>query len=124
MRALLTALTFVIGCLGTAPARAFYCGNRLVSPGEPQTLVWYKCGAPDFTTWRVSYRTPSEHHGLGAGTRHFGFRTRHFGGAAPHGYVPVVIEVWVYNFGPRRFLQELSFENGELIEIEPLGYGY
>ena len=47
MKTLLTALTFVLGCLDPTPAWTFYCGNRLVSWGEPQTTVWYKCGAPD-----------------------------------------------------------------------------
>ena len=37
--------------------------------------------------------------------------------------VTAVIEVWLYDFGPRRFMEELSFENGRLIAIESLGYG-
>jgi uncharacterized protein DUF2845 len=124
MRTLLIALTFVVGCLEPTPAGAFYCGNRLVSPGERQTVVWYKCGEPDLRSWRVHYRTPSAARGFGLGAHHFGFGTHRCDETANSGAGPVVVEVWVYNLGSRRFLQELSFEDGCLIYIEPLGYGY
>jgi hypothetical protein len=124
MRTLLTSLAFVVVCLGPTPTEAFYCGHRLVSPGERQTVVWYKCGEPDLISWRVHYRAPSESHGFGLGAHHFGFRTHRCDETASSGVWPVVVEVWVYNFGPRRFLQELSFADGCLIDIEPLGYGY
>jgi hypothetical protein len=39
-------------------------------------------------------------------------------------YVPVVIEVWLYDFGPQRFVQEVSFEHGRVVALQPVGYGY
>jgi uncharacterized protein DUF2845 len=117
MRTLLTALTFVVGCLGSTPVGAFDCGNRLMSPGEPRTIVWYKCGVPDLRSWRVYYRTPSTSQSFGLGAHHFGFDVHHFGGLARSNSVPVLVEVLPYNFGSRWFLQELSFADGYLIDI-------
>ncbi len=37
---------------------------------------------------------------------------------------PVQQEKWLYNFGPRRFFQTLTFENRELVCIEDGEYGY
>ncbi len=110
MRVPLAVLLFFLVCLSTIPAWALRCGNRLVSLGEPQTAILYKCGAPDTTDRRVTYRVLSDNDS--------------FGVVRPLVYIPVVIDVWVYNFGPQRFMQELSFEDGRLIDIESLGYGY
>ena len=38
--------------------------------------------------------------------------------------VEVPVEIWLYNLGPNKFMQRLRFEDGELIEIESLGYGF
>ncbi|WP_082048073.1 DUF2845 domain-containing protein [Geoalkalibacter ferrihydriticus] len=37
---------------------------------------------------------------------------------------PAVVDEWTYNFGPRRFLLHLIFENGRLRQIETGGYGF
>jgi len=36
----------------------------------------------------------------------------------------VTISKWIYNFGPRRFMKTLIFENDKLINIESGKYGY
>jgi hypothetical protein len=110
MRAALAVFLFFLVCLSTIPAWALRCGNRLVALGEPQTAIWSKCGEPDTTERRVTYRVLSDKDS--------------FGVVRSLVYIPVVIEVWVYNFGPRRFMQEFSFEDGRLIYIQSLGYGY
>jgi Protein of unknown function (DUF2845) len=89
---------------------AFYCGRRLVSIGDPQVTVRYKCGDPDDIEWRVTYRVVYSHDP--------------YSGERETTYEPVVIEVWTYNFGPRRFVEELSFEQGRASDIQPIGYGY
>jgi hypothetical protein len=33
-------------------------------------------------------------------------------------------EVWTYNFGPSRLMQRIRFENGVVVKIESLGYGF
>ena len=37
--------------------------------------------------------------------------------------VTVLVEVWVYDFGPQRFMEELTFEDGVLIGSRALSYG-
>jgi hypothetical protein len=37
---------------------------------------------------------------------------------------PVRAEDWTYNFGPNRLMQRLRFINGQLHEIDTMGYGY
>lgn len=34
------------------------------------------------------------------------------------------IETWVYNFGPRRFMRRVTFEDGRVVRIETLGRGF
>ena len=113
MKAILTTVLCVLLCLETTSAWAVYCGNRLVSlvsHRETQTSVLYKCGEPDTASQYVHYR-PLQ-------------KTDAFGNTHTTGYVPVVIEVWVYNFGPKRFMEQFTFEDGRLTAIAPLGYGY
>jgi hypothetical protein len=107
---MLIMLALYLLCLDVAPAQALRCGNRLVSAGEAKLSVWQKCGEPEATDWYVTYRAlrGPEHSPV----------------ATPPVYVPVVIELWFYNFGPQRFQQEFSFEEGRLIGIRPLGYGF
>jgi len=103
-------MLFFLVCLGTVPAWALRCGNRLVDLGEPSAAVLQKCGTPDTMERRVIYRVLPD--------------ADAFGSVRSLVYVPVVIDVWVYNFGRQRFMQEFSFEDGRLVDIQSLGYGY
>jgi hypothetical protein len=87
-----------------------WCEKRVVVSGESQPAVVDQCGEPDATERRVTYRRLGE-----PGT---------FGALRGYADIPVVIERWVYNFGPQRLRQELWFEEGCLVAIQSLGYGY
>ena len=39
-------------------------------------------------------------------------------------YVEIPVEIWIYNLGPRRLMRRLRFEDGRLVDIETLDYGY
>ena len=110
MKARLAVFCFFLVCLSTVPAWALRCGNRLVSLGEPQTAVLHKCGEPNTTERRVTYRVQPDYDA--------------FGVPRAAVYISVVIDVWLYNFWPQRFMQELSFEDGRLLDVRSLGYGY
>ena len=43
---------------------------------------------------------------------------------ADRAYEEVVVEEWTYNFGPRRLMRQVIFENGFVRSIKQLGYGY
>ena len=98
-----------VGCLAT-PAGAFYCGRRLISSGDPQYKVQRLCGDPADRQWRVTYRPHSVPDPRS--------------GASVTIVEPVVIEVWLYDFGPQRFVEEVAFEDGRVVSVQPLGYGY
>ncbi len=93
--------------LGTA--QALRCGTDLVTEGDHVLEVLEVCGEPAYRDQRVIYKT----------VRH----RRPY-----HGHkeiqVPIVVEEWVYNFGPRRFMRRLRFYDGELVDVDTLGYGY
>ena len=94
----------------TSGASALDCDQRLVAVGDHALQVRERCGEPASVSARTETRTEL------AGTRGSAFRGSAFS-------VTVAIEVWVYDFGPRRFMEELTFENGILRSMRPLGYG-
>ena len=105
------------------PALAFRCGSRIVSEGDHYSKVLKYCGEPVGVQERVIYREG---------------RTRpRFRVEGPNGleydrevlqyersYVEVLVEEWTYNFGPRRLMQLVRFENGFVVNVDQLGYGY
>ncbi|MGR8929666.1 MAG: DUF2845 domain-containing protein [Gammaproteobacteria bacterium] len=100
----LICLSLMIG-----DALAFRCGRQLVQVGDHQAEVLEKCGEPEWTDQRMALR---------------GTRLRHpYGALVEDRYEEVVIDEWLYNFGPRKFKQFLQFENGILRKIEKQGYG-
>lgn len=86
---------------GAVSADTLRCGNKLVSTGDTLYDVRGRCGEPAHTTRRVEYRTVS---GWGPGL-----------GAART--VEIVIDEWTYDFGPRKFVQHLIFEQGRLVAV-------
>jgi len=99
--------------LSMEPAWALRCSPFLVLEGDYEFQVLRKCGEPDYYESRVEYRwIPAPVYGLTPP------------GPAYGALVPVYVDVWIYNFGPQRFMQRLIFENGRLIQIKDLGYGY
>jgi hypothetical protein len=38
--------------------------------------------------------------------------------------IEVTVEEWVYDFGPRRFMQYLTFEGGQLVAVRSGSYGH
>jgi hypothetical protein len=103
MRGSITVLVCIVmlGLLASpGDALALRCGGSLVSVGDVRLEVAAKCGEPSEKTLYYEERK------IGRSTR----------------IVPV--EVWIYNFGPQRFVYFLTFEKGKLVETRTGGYGY
>ncbi len=98
---------------GPSNASAFWCEQRLVRTGDALSYVRSVCGEPASAISRTESRT----HFVG-GTLQDG---RTFGGTAVT--TTVQIDVLVYDFGPTRFMEELTFENGVLVSSRRLGRG-
>jgi Protein of unknown function (DUF2845) len=87
------------------------CGNKLVYEGDPLAKVEARCGQPAQISHSSILKFPTIwHHG-----RLYQLSDRE---------ESVPVETWIYNFGPRQFMRKLRFEDGLLVEIEVLDYGY
>jgi len=104
--ALLRLFVAFIVLFGSANANALglRCGSRVVSAGMISQQVRNACGAP---FWSDTYTSIEI---LGAG-------------GPIEQQREVYWEVWYYNFGSSMFMQRLSFRDGQLQNIEALGYG-
>ncbi len=97
--------------LASSPAYAFRCGNKLVLEGDTRSEVIQKCGEPVEITRKSILRPPV----------YWYYGTPiNIGG----GDIEIPVEIWLYNLGPNQLMRRLRFEDGELVEIETLGYGY
>lgn len=103
----------------SAPAEAFRCKSRVVGDGMHEAEVIRLCGEP------VSVQD------LGYVIRAFGYgnrslltlrRNRDFGPAFYHR--EVLVKEMLFNFGPRRLMRQVRFEDGVVTSIRTMGYGY
>ncbi|MFL5358301.1 DUF2845 domain-containing protein [Archangium sp.] len=96
----------------TSDAATLRCGNELASDGASKSDVLLKCGEPqskDSHTEAVGEKTKQKTEGAGTTTsEHVVYKT---------------VEEWTYNFGPRRLMQVVVFENGHLVDVKSAGYG-
>jgi hypothetical protein len=102
-------------------ALAFRCGSKLVTEGILEQTVRDICGEPATVrhlgyavrpVWISSRRQSLS--GLSSS------RYRSYG----HFSQEVRVTEYVYNFGPRKLMQRLVFEDDVLVTIETLGSGY
>ncbi len=116
----LAALLALLGVFH-GPAQAFRCNSWVIDPGLHKAEVLGKCGPPFGQSQRTEYRTERVRETIW--TRPPGGGPAVQSAVEVERQVPVVIEDWVYNFGPQQFMQALRFENGRLVEVKDLGYG-
>ncbi len=83
------------------------CDASALQVGDSKLDLLAKCGEP----WSKDARL--EARAVAAGE-----------GATAAATVTVRVEVWTYNFGPRRFIHFATLENGKVVRVERGGYGY
>jgi len=99
--------------VAATPARAdgFRCGTKLVVEGSTRGEVIARCGEPTDVERRAILRRP--------------VLWRH---GRPYylsdDLVEVPVETWTYNLGPNKLMRRLRLEDGVVVEIDTLGYGY
>ncbi|MFO1457135.1 MAG: DUF2845 domain-containing protein [Steroidobacteraceae bacterium] len=96
---------------GAARADAFRCGTRLVVEGTTRGEVLARCGEPSDVERRSVLRRPT-----------FWRHGRPY--YLSDDVVEVPVELWTYNLGPNKLMRRLRLEDGTVVEIETLGYGY
>lgn len=105
---------FVVACCLFSPLTqaGLRCGTKLANLGDSTSRVSHICGEPEYKQRRSVYRT------LGG----------QVGSAINSVYaektIEIVVDEWLYNFGPNRLKQTVIFENGRLESVKNEGYGY
>lgn len=103
-----------------ARADSLRCGNRIVATGDSLHVVRSLCGEPNAERRRFETRTEERRVLTDCRTS-----------KTPHRRCErvekvtreVQIDEWTYDFGPRRFIQYLTFVDGRLLEVEAGGRG-
>ena len=107
---------------------ALKCGNKLVDVGDYKYKVYAICGEPDFSEIRT-IKFPSQCRGR----EYYGSDSRYYRNDYRYrdDYYPrftncqyKTVDIWIYNFGPRKFMREVIFLEGIVKEINTLDYGY
>ena len=106
-------LALGLSLVATVPANAaLRCGSHLVSEGDSRSEVVAKCGEPtEINQKSAILRQPT----VWVGGRRY---------VVGNGLVEIPIEVWIYNLGPNKLMRRLRFEDGVLVDIDTMGYGY
>jgi hypothetical protein len=115
------ALSF--GLLSTSSAWALRCGNALINKGDPKSKVLRYCGEPGQMTKRWGVRNGF------TGQRNSGISINGSAGVEGErffftGRNEVIVEDWVYNFGPNKLMRRIRIADGIVETIETLQYGY
>jgi hypothetical protein len=95
----------------------FRCATgRLVSVGDHLVDVRKKCGDPDYVGQRVERRKRREkvRRNDGAGYSEEVMEERE---------VEILLDEWIYDLGPRKFMRTALFENGRVVWTDTGDYG-
>ena len=119
-----TLMSAALLALVSADALAMRCGTRLITKGDPQSKVLKYCGEPVQKRQSLGLRAGVYRQSIldddGSASR-YSYQRGYFW---PYGGREVVIEDWLYNFGPSKLMRRIIFEDGFVEEVESLGYGY
>lgn len=83
------------------------CKGGIVSIGDSAGEVLAKCGQPATTSQHVKKVVEDGQKTSGAKT-----------------VTSIIVDDWIFNFGPSQFQYQLALEKGRVASIESLGYGY
>jgi hypothetical protein len=92
-------------------AQSLECDGKIISRGTTLAEVAAACGEAAQVDHKSVYN--------GAGISTGGQPSALVGST-----VEVQIEVWTYNFGPNKLMQRIRFQDGVVVRIESLGFGY
>jgi hypothetical protein len=96
---------------------SFRCNRKIINIGDTTGEVLMKCGEPTYrdivgSSTSGTYSEDTQYNGMEASSSGGGYHGR-----------TVNREIWIYDFGPRKFIRVLTFSGGRLIAIENGPYG-
>jgi hypothetical protein len=106
----------------SAGAQTLRCGETLISEGITQAEVAARCGQPTLIDHQTIYSEGAA--ALPGGPPPGDWVGLSLPGVVRRSGSEIPVEVWTYNFGPDRFMQRIRFENGVVVKVESLGYGF
>ncbi len=102
----------VLSLAAASPAYALRCGSHVISEGDTRSEVIAYCGDPtEIQSSSSILRRP---------VTWINGRPYSVG----EGLIEIPVDVWLYNLGPNKLMQRIRFEEGRVVAIESLGYGY
>jgi len=117
----------LLGLMVSQTALALRCGSYVINEGMYKGEVYGKCGP---ATYADSHLETRGYNNNIQNQQNFGGRKKLYPdssfsyGQNDYAQIDIVVDEWVYNFGPSRLQQYLRFENGRLVEIRNLERGY
>jgi hypothetical protein len=103
-------LLLAVACLPGFASAGMRCGSRIIDRGTNSVEVSSFCGAPTQVDHTTVFRGDAKRvdgdgrvTGIGA---------------------DVQVEFWTYNFGPNLFMERVRIEDGVVVEVQSLGYGF
>jgi hypothetical protein len=93
-----------------ANGQSLQCSDRVISTGASRAEVAGLCGDPAQVDHKTIYNSVS------AATPGLNV----VAGATGE----IQVELWTYNFGPDKLMQRIRFEDGVVVRIESLGFGF
>ena len=121
MQSAIRAIALVMCFSMSAAAESLRCGEALIGEGTTQAEVAARCGQPSQIQRQTLY-------GEGAaalpGAPLPGNGPPVLPGVVTRSGSGMAVETWIYNFGPNRLMQSIRFENGVVVKIESLEYGF
>jgi len=101
----------LLGAATPGMADSMRCGSRLVKDGDSAGKLRSLCGEPASISRSSRLRPPI------VWINGRALRTG-------YGAVEIPVETWEYNFGPTRLILRVRIEDGLVVSIDTLGYGY
>jgi len=86
------------------------CGNKIIDQGSSSLEVTSLCGPPSQVERTTEFR--------GSAT------TVDNNGRVTRVGSDIQVEYWTYNFGPNTLMERLRIEDGVVVDVQALGYGF
>jgi Protein of unknown function (DUF2845) len=106
----MVSVLLAAACLPGLANAGMRCGSRIIDKGSSSAEVTSFCGAPTQVDRTTAYRG--------------GATTVNSDGRVTGTGADIQIEYWTYNFGPNLLMERLRIEDGIVVDVQSLGYGF